>query len=171
MKNTWEILPFSHIAPRILKDNFLDLTAKFLISHSILPSEDIYPGISVWFDKVKQEAIDTPNQREIFLVITNEGAILKIIAILIVKNKDEEKKICTIRVDERYRKQGIGTALFAKAFEYLDTRMPLITVSEECCPCLKYLLNKYNFKETSRRLNMYRTGKIEYIYNENIVID
>ncbi|WP_410681010.1 GNAT family N-acetyltransferase [Avibacterium paragallinarum] len=88
-----------------------------------------------------------------------------------LKNKNGEKKICTIRVDEKYRKQGIGNALFDKAFKYLDTDSPLITVSEECDPSLKKLLKKYNFKQTSKKKNLYREGKLEYFYNERITID
>ncbi|VEB24404.1 GNAT family N-acetyltransferase [Avibacterium volantium] len=172
MKKNWKIQYFSEIKPEELKKDFLDLTASFLIDNSILPSEEMYPGISDWFDKkVKSEVSNNPKEREILLVTTKEHNRLKIIAILILKNKNGEKKICTIRVDEKYRKQGIGNALFDKAFKYLDTDSPLITVSEECDPSLKKLLKKYNFKQTSKKKNLYREGKLEYFYNEHITID
>lgn len=173
MKTVWEIYRLREIEPEALKNGILEITSDFLINSSLLPSNEIYPGIEDWFEKVKKEAQSTPKEREVFFsAVKNEYEnALKIVAILIVKNKNGEKKICTIRVDEAYRNQGIGSALMKKALEYLGTNKPLITVPEECCPMLKRLLDKYEFNLTSQKLGYYRQGKIEYFYNEHTIID
>lgn len=86
----------------------------------------------------------------------------------IIKNTQEEKKICTLRVMEKYQNRGIGLRLFEKSFETLQTRFPLLSVSEEKYPDFKKIFDYYGFKLTSIKENYYRIGKKEFFFNENL---
>ena len=169
---SWEnrIIRFSTITPEILKEVLGDLSKLILNKDGIkeevlgrgLP-QNYYPNIKEWFDKVLNEIKVNNKNREMFLVLVPKDIIA---GILILKNTDSEKKICTIRVWENYQRQGIGTALFEKSFEFLGTKTPLLTLPEECKESFKKILKKYNFIETSSKKDIYRLKKTEYFYNE-----
>lgn len=76
------------------------------------------------------------------------------------------KKLCTLRVVENYQNKGIGIRLFEKSFETLNTRKPLLSVSEEKLPSFKRIFDCYGFKLTSIKDGYYRPNKKEYFYNE-----
>lgn len=92
----------------------------------------------------------TSGKRLIYVVIDNEA----IVAVLILKNADE-KKICTLRVAENYRHQGIASMLLNLAFRELQCTKPLITVSSYHIDEFKPLLEKkrvYSLCEISKLL-------------------
>lgn len=76
-------------------------------------------------------------ERLIYAVTDNEA----IVAVLILKNADE-KKICTLRVAENHRHQGIASMLLTLAFRELQCTKPLITVSSYHIDEFKPLLRK-----------------------------
>lgn len=76
-------------------------------------------------------------KRLIYVVIDNEA----IVTVLILKNADE-KKICTLRVAENYRHQGIATELLKIACRELQCAKPLITVSSYHIAEFEFLLKK-----------------------------
>ena len=79
----------------------------------------------------------TSGKRLIYVVIDNEA----IVAVLILKNANE-KKICTLRVAENYRHQGIATMLLKIASRELQCTKPLITVSSYHIAKFESLLKK-----------------------------
>lgn len=79
-----------------------------------------------------------------------------------------EKKICTLKVDERSQRKGIGSALILKAFDFLETDKPLITVPEEYDDVFSKILDKFRFEKTCEIYGLYRENKIEYIYNDHL---
>jgi hypothetical protein len=128
-----------------------------------------YPGIVEWFNKIIKEIDEDNQKRELFLAIVINEDNIELAGVLILKKTKFEKKICTIRVDKKFQKMGIGTKLFEKSFEYLETATPLITLPEECYEEGSYrsLFKKYNFMETSKVKGIYRDNKIEYFFNED----
>jgi len=64
-------------------------------------------------------------------------------------------------VDKKFWKMGIGTKLFEKSFEYLETVTPLITLPEEC-----YKERSYRSLFKSKVKGIYRDNKVEYFFNE-----
>ena len=185
--NNLKLIRYSDIRPDILKEIFKKIVEDYLkISQKRLRSIkendkaklmikglkedfiDYYPKIERWFNKIIKEIDEDNKKRELFLaIITSEGNI-ELAGILILKNTDREKKICSLRVIEKFRNKGIGKRLFEKAFEYLGTTKPLITLPEECYKdAFRGLLEKYNFVETSRREGVYRDNRIEYFFNED----
>ena len=116
----------------------------------------------------------TKNYRQLLDLVRKEKQILMIQdekyikVVSIIKNTQEEKKICTLRVMEKYQNRGIGLRLFEKSFETLQTRFPLLSVSEEKYPDFKKIFDYYGFKLTSIKENYYRIGKKEFFFNENL---
>lgn len=99
-------------------------------------------------------------KRLIYAVTDNET----IIAVLILKNADE-KKICTLRVAENYRHQGIASMLLNLAFRELQCTKPLITVSSYHIDEFKPLLEKNGFILYAKYPNFYKWGITEYAFN------
>lgn len=99
-------------------------------------------------------------KRLIYAVTDNET----IIAVLILKNADE-KKICTLRVAENYRHQGIASMLLNLAFRELQCTKPLITVSSYHIDEFKPLLEKNGFILYAKYPNFYKWGITEYAFS------
>lgn len=87
-----------------------------------------------------------------------------IVAALILKNA-EEKKICTLRVAEGYRRNGLGTRLLKVAFAELRCANPIITVSSYHIDEFAPLLKKNGFILHSEYSNYYKNGITEYSFN------
>lgn len=182
-----ELIRYSDIRPDILKEIFKKIVEDYLrISQKNLKNIeendkaklmikglkedfiDYYPKIEDWFNKIIKEIDEDNQKRELFLAIVIGEDNIELAGVLILKKTKCEKKICTIRVDKKFRKMGIGTKLFEKSFEYLETVTPLITLPEECYEegSYKSLFKKYNFTGTSKVKGIYRDNKIEYFFNE-----
>lgn len=167
----YEIIKYSAINPNKLKDVFSILSLNYLENESKISDEQIkdflpaYPNISQWYDRVIKEINENPEHREMFIVLSNEDNLLSISGLMILKNHLSEKKICTLRVKDGYQGKGIGTKLLEYAFQYLNTRTPLITVPQESVAIFSRIFNKYGFIQTECRPNLYREGRDEYIYN------
>ena len=124
-----------------------------------------YPNIDAWFNKIINEINHYPENREMFICLSNDGESPSILGLIILKKTHFEKKICTLKVDDRYQRKGIGSALILKSFDFLETDKPLITVPEEYDDVFSKTLNKFGFKKTDEIHGLYRENKIEYIYN------
>ncbi|AHG78679.1 Acetyltransferase, GNAT [Mannheimia varigena USDA-ARS-USMARC-1388] len=166
----YQIIKYSEINPDILQECFRVLSLKYLKDNSIIQEKiqeflPVYPNISIWYEKVIREINEDSSRREMFIVLSNESNELSISGLMILKNHLDEKKICTLRVKDSHQGKGIGTKLFEYAFEYLNTKVPLITVPEESVDIFSRIFDKYGFKQTESRSNLYREGKVEYIYN------
>ncbi|UAY77835.1 GNAT family N-acetyltransferase [Pasteurella canis] len=168
----YPIIKYSEINPDSLKNFISDLSLEYLECESIIKKQvqeflPAYPNISIWYDKVIKEIDKDPNRREMLIALSRDNGSLSIIGLMILKNHDIEKKICTLRVKDAYQKKGIGSKLFEEAFKYLNTNKPLITVPEESRDIFSKIFKKYEFQQTEALLGLYREGKYEYIYNGN----
>lgn len=121
-----------------------------------------YPFFLEWLEKVFLE-LKSSDKRIILLYCGNDIFDIKGVAIL--KKTKEEKKICTLRVVNPYKYQGIGTCLLKKSIELLKDLNPLITVSgihmKEFFPFLK----KHGFILKDKVKSLYRRGCYEYFFN------
>lgn len=86
----------------------------------------------------------------------------------LLKNEEDEKKICCLFVDPEFRRLGIASKLIENSFEILQTEHPLITVSEQNLQQLIPLLKRYGFVHTSTKNSVYKPGVNEYYYNEGL---
>lgn len=121
-----------------------------------------YPFFTSWLDKVFLE-LNSP-KRKIILCLSNDD--IHIYGVAILKDTQDEKKICTIRVERAYQNLGIGTVLVKMAQEILNCEKPLITVSEKLiCDFLPFL-RKFDFKLVSKVKSLYLEGHYEYFFNK-----
>lgn len=140
-----------------IKPSFSELA----IYHYLSEAKKFYPNFDLWyFANVLPSLLRKEKQ---ILTIEDEKNLK---GVAIVKNTLEEKKICTLRVMEKYQNRGIGIKLFEKSFEALQTQTPLLSVSEEKYPEFKKIFDYYGFKLTGIKKDYYRIGKQEYFFNE-----
>jgi len=118
-----------------------------------------YPNFKKWYnEKVIPDLINF--KRELIIERRKDN----IVGVSIVKV--EEKKLCTLRIIDKFQNRGIGLKIFEKSFEKLNTEKPFLTVSEEKLPEFKRIFNYYKFNLTSVHHDLYRDGKKEYFFNE-----
>lgn len=141
---------------RIRPNDIIMINKVFL---SVRDLEEEYPNFKNWFYQIVVPGLVDGTRSIIAVVCHNEIA-----AILILKNSDE-KKICTLRVSEKYRNLGIGSKLLKVAFKELQTSMPIITVSDKHKHEFENVLEKNGFVLEKAYPNYYLNGVIEYSYN------
>lgn len=90
----------------------------------------------------------------------------QIVGLIILKDTVKEKKICTIRVAEGYRRQGIGTYLMNEARRILHEDFPLVTVSDEHIGVFRKFLSRFRFEQKSQVKSVYQYGHDEYYFNK-----
>lgn len=132
------------------------------VVYSELKSAELYyPNFKDWYySKVVPDIL--LNNRSLLI----EQRQKDIAGIAIIKNTIQEKKLCTLKIIDHYQNRGIGLKLFEKTFEALETTKPLLTVSEEKMVEFQKIFKYYDFKLTSIKKDLYRTGKVEFIFNE-----
>lgn len=126
---------------------------------------EIYPGYEKWFFEKQLNGCHT-ELRNIFFVKNEEG---KVVGFTCLKKYENEKKICTILVDEEYRRKGIGTLLFEEAMKYLETPKPLITFPEDRAKMFESFIKKYEWELTDVLTDAYNQGIKEFCYNGKLV--
>jgi hypothetical protein len=170
----YEIIRYSDINPESLKRVFQSLSLEYLEDTSIIQGrsqvesfllELSYPKINFWYQKVIKEINNYPESREMFICLSNEKNLLSISGLMILKKTREEKKICTLRVKENYQRKGIGSELIQKAFDFLETEKPLITVPGKSEKVFSKIFNKYGFEKADEIRDLYLKNTKEHIYN------
>ena len=118
-----------------------------------------YPSFEDWFFCKVVPGLNLGTRR--IITVQDEDAIK---AILIMKDSDE-KKICTLRVAERYRNNGLGTFLLDYARQELKTNWPIITVSNNHIREFSRLFDKFSFKSPKIYHDFYTANSVEYCFN------
>lgn len=154
----YDIIIVDKSTPKDLQQSLLIRVRRLLTDLEIC-----YPLFSEWLEKVFRE-LETTDTRKIILCITND--IFNVVGVAIIKNTEEERKICTLRVSEQYQRQGIGSNLLQRAIHELKTPLPLITVSEIYLEDFKPFLYKHGFKLKDKVKSLYKKGQYEYFFNE-----
>lgn len=119
----------------------------------------MYPHFEEWLDKVLEEA----PSRERCILLDVEGNEIRGIAIL--KNTGDERKICTLRVNDKFKRQGIGEALLKESYRILGTTRPLMTVNEDNISEYRRFLTRNGARLVSEVTSLYYCGKKEYFFN------
>lgn len=122
--------------------------------------EGFYPQFNSWFHLKVLSGIPNGDRK----IITKTSGN-RIIAVAILKKTDSEKKICTFRVSEEFRNNGLGTELMKESLKWLEYKKPLITVNEENITEFRSFLPKFDFGHPIELEGMYRNGKSEFIFN------
>lgn len=146
----------------ILKEEFKTRTSKQHI-------KNLYPNFDEWFDKVLKEIEEDNIRREILFFGNVDSNGLQIEGIAILKNTEEEKKICYLYISFYEDVENV----FEEIYNYLGIETPLITVEKEIFENKyeNYLVTskkerKLKFNLTSVVPDKYVKGKTELIFNE-----
>lgn len=135
--------------------------------------KNAYPNFDEWFEKVLKEIEEDNTKREILFFGNVNSNGFQIEGIAIIKNAEEEKKICYLFI---YSDEDIDN-IFEEIYNYLGTETPLITLEKEIFENkYKYFLKplieevrerrKLKFNLTSIVPDKYAKGKTELIFNE-----
>lgn len=118
-----------------------------------------YPDFPFWFSA---KVIPNINGTREVLVALNKNELA---GFTILKKTETEKKICTLRVADKHRRQGIGTNLIKASLWTLQYEYPLMTVPEETIDLFSPLMRKFGFVPTATVMGVYRPGKREFYFN------
>ena len=119
-------------------------------------NHDQYPEYLKWFYTVNLPRILKEEGDIIFYL---DG--LEIVSLSTLKNTDE-KKICTLLVNEDYQKKGYSKQILEDSFEYLGTDKPLITIPTKRLKEFSKIIDAYHWHETSKTNEYYSE---EVIFN------
>lgn len=127
-----------------------------------------YPKHKSWFYEKHLPAAFTENSgRDIIYAFDENG---KLHGTAFIKQDEDEKKICTLFVDNEARGLGIGTKLVEKSMEILHTTTPLITLADYKLPMFEGLIKKYNWKQTQVVKGLYNDKSVELVYNGQLTL-
>lgn len=169
-KSSRKLLKFSELNTE-LKEMLKEYLKKTFFN--IQKIDERYPDFENWLEKVYKEIDEDNNKREILLLtdFSSSSLQMEIEGIVILKNTEEEKKICYLFLTYPY---SYREEMYDGIFEYLGTKTPIISM-EKLIFKEKYLgflkpyfpeNEKLNFKLTSIVPNKYVKGKTELIFNE-----
>jgi len=135
----------------------------YSVYQTIKPISEFYPNFSSWYwDKVVT-GIMLGDDKIIMAEKNNE-----LVGIAIIKN-GEEKKLRVLRISDNYQKTGAGLYLIDEALKQLNNDKPMCSVAEEMFhQYSRIFVERYGFDLTHVYKGIYRKGKLEYTFNENI---
>ena len=128
-----------------------------ILKRSLINLRTCYPQFSEWYDSKILPNLNN-NSRRIFLA-TNNGEFS---GALILKKTHEEKKICTLFVNEKNRHRNLGLDFLRIASEELETYKLPITISDEAKSYF-FNSNSFNFQTKDIKENLYAENMKEYI--------
>lgn len=126
---------------------------------------DFYPEFDKWLAERVVPGLKT-GERSI-LMEYRQGQLA---ALAILKDADEEKKLCCLRVLPGFQDTGLGYRMFEKAFDQLETRSPLLSVAEERLPVFKRLFDHFGFELAGTHHGLYREGRMEFAFNGALML-
>jgi GNAT superfamily N-acetyltransferase len=89
----------------------------------------------------------------------------KLVGVVIAKKAGGEAKICTLFVIPEYRGCGIAKQLLERAFEYLGTSSPLISICASKLPLFQGLIERYEWQQTQVLAGHYTRTEDEVVFN------
>lgn len=119
-----------------------------------------YPDYYKWF-----------YQKNIPRILNGEGEAIfyldgfNVVGLSMMKKDELEKKICTLLINEEYRKLGYSKQILEDSFEYLGTDKPLITIPENRLDEFKSIITAYDWMESKIITDYYSP---EVIFNQKI---
>lgn len=113
-----------------------------------------YPDYLKWYYNTNIPRIITGTGEIIFYL---DG--LTVAGLAILKKDELESKICTLLINEEYRKKGYSKSLLESSFDYLGTDKPLITIPTKRIEEFTSIIKAYNWQE-SLKTNEYYTEEI-----------
>lgn len=138
-----------------LENGLIDFAFAYLIKNNTY-----YPDIHLWIKNVVKKGIVNGERKIILNIINNEIA-----GIAIIKDTQIEKKICCLRVFNKYINSGCGVLLFKKSMELLQTEKPLLTIEKGKIECFTKIFNYFGYLKTEEYPNFYKNNLTELSFN------
>ena len=120
-----------------------------------------YPDYYKWF-----------YQKNIPRIIDGTGEALfyldgfQVVGLSILKRDESESKICTLLIDEDYRKKGFASLILEDSFQFLGTDKPLITIPEKRLDEFSKIIEAYGWVP-SETTNQYYSPEV--IFNSHTI--
>lgn len=150
----------------ISEDKFMNLATKIYMITDFICND--YPKYNEWYFTKQLPATINGDERNI-LFVRNPENDNEIISMACLKRDDEEQKICTLYVSDKFRNQGIGKAIIEKSMRWLGTTKPLITISDYKLEMFKPIINKYGWELTEIVSGLYNDKAQELCYNGTLI--
>lgn len=119
-----------------------------------------YPEFNSWISNVVIPGI-IAGERSIILEYRQDD----LAGLAILKDSLAEKKLCCLQVMPKFQGSGIGLSLFEKSFELLNTKNPLLSISEEQKNNFLKIFKYYGFELGEAYHQYYRPLKTEISFN------
>lgn len=120
-----------------------------------------YPRFMSWYNNLYNVDGSLKKEREIKLCFYERT----IVGLAILKKDNHEKKICTLRVDKRFQRNGIGRNLIKQSIEWLEEEKPLITVRKSKAPQFDKLFTSFGFTLEESKPMYYSLFSAEQVFN------
>jgi ribosomal protein S18 acetylase RimI-like enzyme len=127
---------------------------------------DFYPGFGTWFTEKVMPGVAAGERT---IVLQSTSGVLSGIAVL--KDAPDEQKLCCLRVLPAFQGTGAGVRLFDKAFDLLNNKAPLLSVSEEQLPAFQKIFKYFGFEYAQEYRGIYRPRKKEISFNGLLIPD
>lgn len=120
-----------------------------------------YPKFTEWYNNLFSMDYELKEEREI--IISQYDAQLA--GIIILKKTKTENKICTLRVEKKYRNNGIARELIKKGIEWLEDEKPFVTCHSSKNRQYIGLFQYFGFQLSEKKFGYYGLFNLEYSYN------
>ncbi len=88
----------------------------------------------------------------------------QVVGLTMLKRTSEEAKLCTLLINEEYRKRGYASLLIEDSFAFLETEKPIITIPEHRLDEFAKIIEAYGWIPTESTDKYYSP---EIIFNKN----
>lgn len=143
-------------------------TKSFVEAFNTLPLlkglDSLYPDFEYWYVNKMIPGLITGN--DIMLLARKHD---QTIGVALGKLDDDEVKLRCVRVQPEYQNKGTGLHLVERMLTLLGDDKPHCTVAEEMFHSYsRAFINHFDFDLDEVVKGMYRTGKLEYIFNRKV---
>ena len=132
------------------------------IREFLIESSSLYPGIELWWDN--RVGPNLEEGRRIVLVVDAGDSLEG----LFIGKPGNSAKLCTLRLRESGRNQGVGRVLVTEGLSRLldrDTGRFHVTVSEAAEEGSTAFFESIGFRRIAIERNRYKSGVDEYVYS------
>lgn len=152
----------------ISNEEIINLATK-IYNITAFVNKDYHKYKEWYFTKQLPATLNGENRNILF--VRNPENYHEIISMACLKKDEEEKKICTLFVSDKYRGLGIGTAIIQKSMEWLGTTKPFITLADYKLEMFKPIIEEYDWKLTEIVSGLYNDEFQELCFNGTLTED
>lgn len=149
--------------------SYMDKTLLGSVLFNLVFLKSDYPNFLSWFKETVEVGMKNGN-RHVYIATPPESKD-EIAGVLILKDTPSEKKISTLCVMKKFRRNGLGTKFLELAIDKLGDDTPLITVSGNHVDEFETLFREYKFDCYEQYPGYYVDGLYEFSYNGYLTPD